>query len=103
MKKKKVLISLSIIGILLTSFIILNYINKDEVVIENEERINSNMFSLMLETSVDSGEYQVSDSNSWPGADYEYNRLLSYCENGSTITWNKENNSVNLKIGVTDK
>ena len=106
MKKKKVVITLSIVGIFILTFIIYNYINTDGVIIasgKSEESVNSKTFSLMLETSVDSGEYQVSDSNSWPGADYEYNRLLSYCENGSTITWNKENNSVNLKIGVTDK
>ena len=76
MKKKKVLISLSIVGILLTIFIILNYINSDRVIIASEKRNNSfnnDTFSFMLETAVDSYEYSPSTNNSWPGKGYEFN------------------------------
>ena len=51
MKKKKVLISLSIVGILLTIFIILNCINSDRVIIASEKRNNSfnnDTFSLVF-------------------------------------------------------
>ena len=106
MRKKKVLITLSIVGILLTSFIILSYINNDGVVIasgKSEEYVNNRTFSLMLETSAGSGEYQVSNDTTWPGSGYMYNETLSSCENGSTLIWNDETNTVTLKANISDK
>ena len=106
MKKKKVLIMISVIGILLASFIILSYINNDGVVIasgKSEEYVNNRTFSLMLETSAGSGEYQVSNDTTWPGSGYEYNASLSKCENGSTLIWNDETNTVTLKANISDK
>ncbi len=106
MKKKKVLITLSIVGIFILTFIIYNYINTDGVVIasgKSEESVNSKTFSLMLETSAGSGEYQVSTDTTWPGSGYEYNENLSSCENGSTLIWNEETRSVSLKANISDK
>ena len=106
MKKKKVLIMISVVGILLASFIILSYINNDGVVIasgKSEEYVNNRTFSLMLETSAGSGEYQVSNDTTWPGSGYMYNETLSSCENGSTLIWNDETNTVTLKANISDK
>ena len=106
MKKKKVLITLSIVGIFILTFIIYNYINTDGVVIasgKSEESVNNKTFSLMLETSAGSGEYQVSTDTTWPGSGYEYNENLSSCENGSTLIWNEETRSVSLKANISDK
>ena len=106
MKKKKVLITLSIVGIFILTFIIYNYINTDGVIIasgKSEESIDSKTFSLMLETSAGSGEYQVSTDTKWPGSGYEYNESLSSCENGSTLIWNEETRSVSLKANISDK
>ena len=106
MKKKKVLITLSIVGIFILTFIIYNYINTDGIIIasgKGEESVNSKTFSLMLETSAGSGEYQVSNDTSWPGSGYEYNENLSSCENGSTLIWNEETRSVSLKANISDK
>ena len=106
MKKKKVVITLSIVGIFILTFIIFNYINTDGVVIasgKSEESINNKTFSLMLETSAGSGEYQISTDTTWPGSGYEYNENLSSCENGSTLIWNEETRSVSLKANISDK
>ena len=106
MRKKKVLITISVVGILLASFIILSYINNDGVVIasgKSEEYVNNRTFSLMLETSRGSGEYQVSNDTTWPGSGYMYNETLSSCENGSTLIWNNETNTVTLKANISDK
>ena len=106
MKKKKVLITLSIVGIFILTFIIYNYINTDGVVIasgKSEEYVNDRTFSLMLETSRGSGEYQVSNDTTWPGSGYMYNETLSSCENGSQLIWNEETNSVTLKANISDK
>ena len=106
MKKKKVVITLSIVGIFILSFIIYNYINTDGIIIasgKGEESVNSKTFSLMLETSAGSGEYQMSTETSWPGSGYMYNETLSSCENGSQLIWNEETNSVTLKANISDK
>ena len=57
----------------------------------------------MLETSAGSGEYQISDNTTWPGSGYMYNETLSSCENGSTLIWNNETNTVTLKANISDK
>ena len=106
MKKKKVLITLSIVGIFILSIIIYNYLNPDRVVIasgKSEEYVNDKTFSLMLETSKGSGEYQLSSETTWPNSDYEYNGTLSSCENGSQLIWNEDTRTVTLKANISDK
>ena len=106
MSKKKVIVFSLIIGIILSTIIITNYINTDGVIIasgKSEESIDSKTFSLMLETERGSGEYQVSTDTKWPGSGYEYNANLSGCENGSTLIWNEETRSVSLKANISDK
>ena len=107
MKKKKVLITISLVTILLLSVFIFNYINEDREVIasgkENSILESDGMFSFMLETSLGSGEYTVSSDTKWPGSGYQYNERLSGCENGSTLIWNDEAKSVTLKANKSDK
>ena len=106
MKKKKVLITLSIVGIFILSIIIYNYLNPDRVVIasgKSEEYVNNRTFSLLLETSKGSGEYQMSSETTWPNSDYEYNGTLSSCENGSQLIWNEDTRTVTLKANISDK
>ena len=106
MNKKKILVSLSIICIFILTFIIYNYINNDGVVIasgKSEEYVNNRTFSLMLETSKGSGEYQMSSETTWPNSDYEYNGTLSSCENGSQLIWNEDTRTVTLKANISDK
>ena len=53
MKKKKVLITLSIVGIFILSIIIYNYLNPDRVVIasgKSEEYVNDRTFSPIFDT-----------------------------------------------------
>ncbi len=57
----------------------------------------------MLETDVDSNEYTVATSNEWVSDGYSFNEELSYCEKGSTLIWDAENKSINLKTSITDK
>ena len=57
----------------------------------------------MLETDVDSNEYEVASNNNWPQEGYSFNQELSYCEQGSTLLWNEESKSISLKTSITDK
>ena len=69
----------------------------------SEQLINSNILTMMYETDVGSGEYQVSSSNLWPQDRYVFNERLSGCENGSKLTWDDERKAVILSTLVSDK
>ena len=43
----------------------------------NEIKNNSNMLSMMLETSAGSGEYQKTTASTWPTEGYVFNESLS--------------------------
>lgn len=64
---------------------------------------NTNAISMMYETEVDSGEYQVSGDSLWLQDGYTFNEALSKCENGSKLTWNEETKQVLLEANVSDK
>ncbi len=70
---------------------------------ENKVDASNNMISIMLETSAGSGDYTVSSLSSFPTTGYTYNENLSYCENGSTLTWNKTNKNLAINTSKTDK
>ena len=57
----------------------------------------------MIEETRGSGVYKVSKDNKWPSKKYIFNETLSNCKNGSTLTWNKNDNSVTVNVNKTDK
>ena len=77
----------------------------------NDKNINSSTtkektyknVDIMYETEDNSGEYTVSTDTSWPTEGYTFNTTLSKCENGSTLTWDDENNIVKVAANVSDK
>ena len=105
MKRYGVII-LSVVSILCVVLgIYYKYDNKNKEVLVNSTKqlINSNALTMMYETEENSGEYQVADSNSWPGEGYMFNAELSKCENGSTLNWNEENKTVLMQANTSDK
>lgn len=64
---------------------------------------NNSMFAIMLETEAGSGNYQESNSGTWLGEGYIFNKNLSVCENGSELSWNEELGAINLKTNIADK
>ena len=102
MKKYVLLFSIAIVMV----SILLFYDNDEKVILTNynsEQLINSNILTMMYETDVGSGEYQVSSSNVWPQEGYIFNEQLSACENGSTLAWDDENKRVIMSTSVSDK
>ena len=86
---KKVLISFFIIGIIVSLGIIGNkYFNK-------EENLNSDktLISYYVETGEGTGIYEKQDGTTWPEG-YVLNEEKSNCDNGSTLSWDYNNNSV---------
>ncbi len=110
MKKKKIIIGISIMCLLIISISLILITNKSSSKVLNSNLNNNKieqkvpgMFAIMLETEAGTGKYEPSTSGLWPGGNYEYNANLSYCEKGSTLTWNDETRSVNLKTNISDK
>ena len=102
-KKKLLFFSIFIIIILVFVLTIYNIIYKNNNIYLNNKDEAPNFISIMLEETVGSGEYKVSKSNKWPSKGYVFNKEMSYCNNGSTLTWNKNDNSVSVNINKTDK
>ena len=69
----------------------------------NAVKLNNNALTMMLETDVDSNEYEVATSNEWPQEGYIFNAEMSACEKGSELIWNEETKTVNLKTSMSDK
>ena len=85
---------------------IFNLVSKDNNVIEGTNEIDiktNNALTMMLETDVDSNQYEVATSNEWPTEGYIFNTEMSACERGSELIWNEETKTVNLKTSTSDK
>ncbi len=76
---------------------------KKEVIMNNKKVLKQDTLSMMLETQEGSGEYTVSETNTWPGEGYVFNANLSSCENGSKITWDDTKKQVLLEANTSDK
>ena len=94
-------------GILFIIIIIsvLVYFNKNnndlETVLQNKKY--NETISMMLETASGSGEYEKTTASGWPTDGYIFNTELSKCENGSTLSWDAENNKVVMSGNTSDK
>ena len=69
----------------------------------NEIKNDSNMLSMMLETSAGSGEYQKTSASAWPTEGYVFNENISKCERGSKLTWDENKKTVIMNGNVSDK
>ncbi len=87
-------------------FICCYFMMNDKVsnsVLASEDIPRNNALTMMLETDVDSNEYEVATSNEWPQDGYIFNAEMSACERGGTLSWDSENNSVLMASGSADK
>ena len=108
MKKKYLIISISVLLVLSTCLYVFVSDTTEKVVISsnkesNRSVVNTNALTMMYETEAGSGEYQVSSDTSWPTDGYTFNETLSKCENGSALTWDNENKRVVVSTSVSDK
>ena len=103
---KKIIIIFSIILLtIITSVIIVSDLNDDNYnsISQNKEIVkNNNLYTMMLETEVGSGEYVESTSGEWPTDDYVLNQRLSGCKNGSEISFDEEKKVVYVSATGND-
>ena len=84
--------------------ILLSKLNNDTVLMSNaDSESKNNALTMMLETDVDSNEYEVATSNEWPEEGYIFNAEMSACERGGTLSWDSENNRVLMATSSADK
>ena len=104
---KKKIVCLGLAAFILVVVVVVLYSNKykKQVYVEegnNQIRTGTNI-SMMLETKRGSGDYEPSNSSEWPTDGYIFNAERSMCENGGTLSWNDETNSVVLTTRFSDK
>ena len=103
---KKIIFIISLIVCFFLYLVVINLSNNERDILENstnDQIIKSNALTMMYETDVGSGEYQLSTDSEWLGDEYIFNETLSKCENGSTLTWDDENKKVLMQANTSDK
>ena len=104
---KKIFFYVIIVILLIINIIVTVFDNSKQVVESNADyNINNkknNALTMMLETDVDSNEYEVATSNEWPTEGYIFNAEMSACERGGSLSWDSENNRVLMASGSADK
>lgn len=105
--KKGVLVVTSLgVIVLILSLFFLYYDDSFKMIYENSESnsvMRSNALTMMYETGVDSGEYQVASDDMWPQDGYLFNESLSSCENDSAIYWDDDTKRVIVEAINIDK
>ena len=103
--KKKYLFFISLL-ILFVIGIVINHFKVDNVY-EEENLNNSNNInkgiSMNLEQTAGAGDYKLVTQSEWPTEGYKFNKELSRCENGSTLSWDDTKKSVIMQGNVSDK
>ena len=103
---KKIIFIISLIVCFFLYLVVINLSNNERDILENSTNnqiIKSDALTMMYETDVGSGEYQLSTDSEWLGDEYIFNETLSKCENGSTLTWDDENKKVLMQANTSDK
>ena len=108
MKRKKVIIILSVLIILVSSSIFVLVFDKKNVsktsgLDENTKENTNKSLSMMLEQNYGKGDYVLTTRSSWPTEGYEFNATLSKCENGGTISLNESTHKISVKNSLSDK
>ena len=100
--KKCILITMALL--LSLSLLTYKFYNEDSIEEVPTKNIKqSSMLSLMLETEYESGQYKISSSSSWPTTGYKFNKELSKCENGGSLSWDGTNKQVVFSGNISDK
>ena len=99
MKIKLLWISIVLLTVAMITTMFIN--SNDRKIISNEYSnkrfVNTNSLTMMYETDVGSGEYQVSTDSEWLRDEYIFNETLSKCENGGILSWNNDTQRIVMR------
>ena len=102
MKKRIMLSGILFIIIIISVLVCFNKKERNSENVLQNKKYNETI-SMMLETASGSGEYEKITASEWPTDGYIFNTELSKCENGSTLSWDVENNKVVMSGNTSDK
>ena len=97
------IVSLFIGVILLTYSKYLKNNNIYEEKNNNKPTIISKDISMNLEQTAGAGDYKTVTQSNWPTEGYKFNRELSRCENGSTVSWYDTKKVIVVSGNLSDK
>ena len=97
------IVSLFIGVILLTYSKYLKNNNIYEEENNNKPTIISKDISMNLEQTAGAGDYKTVTQSNWPTEGYKFNRELSRCENGSTVSWDDTKKVIVVSGNLSDK
>ena len=103
---RKVVFIISLIFCFFIYLVVINLSNNKRDILENstnDQIIKSDALTMMYETDVGRGEYQVSTDSEWLGDEYIFNETLSKCENGGTLSWNNDTQRIVMQTNSSDK
>ena len=103
MRKFIVIVVVALVVLSGSGFYVYKINDVNETYENNEIKNDSNMLSMMLETSAGSGEYQKTSASAWPTEGYVFNENISKCERGSKLTWDENKKTVIMNGNVSDK
>lgn len=107
-KKKIIVILITFLTLSILSNVYLLYSNYSlRNILFQEQSSNApkkkDLMSLMLETEQGSGMYEASKTGEWPDGEYVFNKELSKCENGGSLSWDNDKNQVVMVGNSSDK
>ena len=106
MKKKYIIFSIVTLVLYVSLVTYFNSFKTTNTYVEdnsnNQTKITKGI-SMNLEQTAGAGDYKTVTQSSWPTEGYTFNTELSRCENGSTLSWDDENNKVVMSGNVSDK
>ena len=88
-----------LITIILDKLIVIN--KREEKVLININKNENNFISMMVEN--EEGKYIEKTDITFPKENYIFNPKASGCENGGTLSWNKEKEKVEASLITSDK
>ncbi len=100
---KKSALFLSILFIFLIILVIALEQDNKKLLASTNTSLNSNALTMMLETDINSNQYEAATSNDWPESGFIFNAEMSGCERGGTLSWNNETNKVVMESLDPDK
>ena len=102
--KKKYKFFIVLILLFLVSLVSYNELKENNVYEENIKfSKNAKSISMNLEQTAGAGDYKTVTQSNWPTEGYKFNKDLSRCENGSTLSWDDSKKAVVMNGNVSDK
>lgn len=102
--KKKLILIISLLCIISIVFLLIEKVNfKKDVSNVSITKKETKLLTMNLEQTAGAGDYKTVTQSEWPSDEYEFNKELSKCENGSKLSWDDTKKVVVVLGNISDK